>query len=122
MLSPIRSFFVKSKVEKTFDLTQYRALSWLRKETLGRFGLSSLGFGRTRSGGAVTGIEKEREEARVLLTSWLNELPDGFVTITGPRGSGKGPLVDSVMKDRPCVHLHFQFSRTDWCKGLDMCW
>jgi hypothetical protein len=99
IFDPIRSFFVESKVLGRFDPSKYRALTWIRKETIGRLGLDRGAF----SAKQITGIEKERQEAATMLDSWLKDWPDGFIVITGPRGSGKEPLLDSIVQGHPWV-------------------
>lgn len=93
IFDPIRSFFVKSKVSHLFDLDQYRAFRWLKKETVGRLGITSdlsFGFGLLNSKGSKqdgsegpsgTGIEQERREAADKLSLWLKDLPDTFITV-----------------------------------------
>ncbi|KAK9895624.1 hypothetical protein P389DRAFT_152177 [Cystobasidium minutum MCA 4210] len=120
IFDPIRAFFVKAKTSHMFDLERYRLTKWLKRETIARLGdlsISSTGL----SGGLShrkkkahkqsiegeenedenleqigTGIEMERIEAAEKLKLWLNEMPDTFVTITGPPGSGKAALVNQV--------------------------
>ncbi|GAA5970333.1 hypothetical protein JCM11641_001668 [Rhodosporidiobolus odoratus] len=95
---PIREFFVKSHVEGTFDADQWTVYRWLKKETLGRLGLVG-GKGANLEKFTGTGIEKEREEAKEQLVTWLRDTPDTFIVVTGPRGSGKTALVDEVLAD-----------------------
>ena len=95
IFDPIRSWFVRAKVEGTFDADSYRALSWIKKETLGRLGLKSE-KGDTLTN--ATGIEQERENAAHMLEEWLKDLPDAFINVVGPRGSGKGMLLEDVME------------------------
>jgi predicted AAA+ superfamily ATPase len=97
IFDPIRAWFIESKVQGRFDLSKYRAFAWLRRETLGRLGLDRT----AKTDRQITGIEKERQEAASLLDSWLKDWPDGFIVITGPRGSGKEPLIQSVVNSHP---------------------
>ncbi|KAI5481498.1 mitochondrial escape protein 2 [Pseudohyphozyma bogoriensis] len=90
VFDPVREFFVKTKIERTWDSDRWALLKWLKKETLGRLGLTSTTVK------ASTGIEKEREEAKELLITWLRDIPDTFNVVTGPVGSGKTSLVDQV--------------------------
>jgi hypothetical protein len=118
IFDPIRSFFVKSHVSGLFDVEAYRLTKWLKKETIGRLGidgrqlLAGLG-GRALTtkqeedeGNAVgTGIERERVEAADKLRLWLSDMPDTFITVTGPPGSGKAALIDAVTSDAKYVKL-----------------
>lgn len=83
----------QAHVEGTFDTDRWAAISWLKRETLGRLGLTR---GTMRS--ASTGIEKEREEAKEKMVNWLKDGPDTFIVVTGPKGSGKTALVDEVLE------------------------
>lgn len=95
IFDPVREFFVQAKVTGTFDGNKYRMVKWLKKETLGRLGLTS-----TKGGNVdMSGIEKEREEAKEDLKGWLKGGPESFITVQGPRGSGKTALVDEVLQD-----------------------
>jgi len=85
VFDPIRSWFVQAKVEGTFDPEQYKALSWLKRETLGRLGLKSAKKESDVVANA-TGIEQERENAAEALEGWLKDLPDAFINVVGPRG------------------------------------
>ncbi|GAA5851864.1 hypothetical protein JCM8547_000081 [Rhodosporidiobolus lusitaniae] len=99
---PIREWFVKNKVQGTFDAEQWVVVRWLKKETLGRLGLT----GRTAltlEQATGTGIEKERQEAKEQLETWLRDVPDTFIVVTGPQGSGKTALVNEVLADGKSV-------------------
>lgn len=104
VFDPIRELSVMAKVEGTFDADQWAVVRWLKKETIGRlkdhFGAAGA---RARAGQGVTGIERERIEAREMLRTWLVDRPDTFVVVTGPQGSGKTALVDEVLADGKCV-------------------
>jgi Cdc6-like AAA superfamily ATPase len=84
-----------AKVTGTFDADKWKAVKWLKKETLGRLGLTSTDDGK----GGMSGIEKEREDAKMDLKNWLKGNPESFVTVQGPRGSGKTALIDEVLRD-----------------------
>ncbi|GAA5872893.1 hypothetical protein JCM1840_005881 [Sporobolomyces johnsonii] len=102
VFDPVREFFVRAKVERTFEAERWGAVRWLKRETIGRLGstLEGFGFGRDKGAeGQVSGIEREREEAREQVEGWLKDVPDTFIIITGPRGSGKTALVDEVLAD-----------------------
>ncbi|BGP28115.1 mitochondrial escape protein 2 [Rhodotorula toruloides] len=97
VFDPIREVAVRAHVEGTFDANQWRFVRWLKKETIGRLGLAGLrGLDAKDTG---TGIEKERETAKEQLTNWVNDVPDTFIIVTGPQGSGKTALVEEVLGD-----------------------
>ncbi|GAA6009179.1 hypothetical protein JCM11491_005783 [Sporobolomyces phaffii] len=120
VFDPVRELFVEAKIKGTFDADQYRAVKWLKRETIGRLGLGSEAqnaasaagrrrgaFNAAAGGGAaadegeeeMSGIEKEREDAKDDLDGWLRGNPESFITVQGPRGSGKQALVDQVLVD-----------------------
>lgn len=76
VFDPVREFFVESKISRTFDVEGYRIYRWLKKETVGRLGLS-----RERdleSTFLETGTWKEREDAAMQLDSWLKDMPGKY--------------------------------------------
>ncbi|KAK4049700.1 mitochondrial escape protein 2 [Microbotryomycetes sp. JL201] len=101
MFDPIREFFVKSHVQGTFDAERWTIIKWLKKETIGRLGLSRTNKYATSS--TDTGIEKQRAEARAQLENWLKDVPDTFICLTGPRGSGKTGLIRQVLSNKDNV-------------------
>ncbi|GJN94730.1 hypothetical protein Rhopal_007821-T1 [Rhodotorula paludigena] len=97
IFDPIREAAVKTKVEGTFDADRWQVVRWLKKETVGR--LVTVFRGHEDDDAKSTGIEKEREEAKEQLQTWLLDRPDTFVVVTGPQGSGKTALVNEVLAD-----------------------
>ena len=81
--------------------------------------LRRLGLASVPNATPSTGIEREREEAKALLSTWLRDVPgkplfflvgfafsdaravpaDTFILVTGPKGSGKTILVEEVLSD-----------------------
>ncbi|GAA5942624.1 Yme2p [Sporobolomyces koalae] len=98
VFDPVRELFVQAKIAGTFDADKYRAVRWLKKETLGRLGLRSNAADEAY-GAATSGIEKERQDAKEDLKAWLKGNPESFITVQGPRGSGKTALIDQVLVD-----------------------
>lgn len=84
---PIRETVVKAKVEGTLDANRWRVVRWVKRETLGRLGLSG---GKNDLDAAVaagrTGIEEERQQAKEQLSTWLKDVPGecGYVTQSAP--------------------------------------
>ena len=125
---PIRAFFVRSKLEGTFDLEQYGPIkctcspyrhieSHLElakrptrlhagiKQQLGLVG-DSLAFLRGNAGPQQSAMSvgqnawQDRIAAEKEVDRWLSEYPSTFITVTGPPGSGKVSLVNRVLKKR----------------------
>lgn len=98
---PIRAFFVRSKLEGTFDLEQYSTVKWI-KDKLGFVG-DSLDFlrGKTHEEQSAVSLGQNAWEDRVAaekeVDRWLSEYPTTFITVTGPPGSGKESLVKRVL-------------------------
>lgn len=100
VFDPIRGWFVKSNVENTFDLDAYPLYAWLRKKTIGLFS-SSVGS----KGSSLQDDWWERKAAADEIQSWLREAPTTFITISGPRGSGKHQLLERAVNDSTIKHL-----------------
>lgn len=111
IFDPIRGWFIKSNVENTFDLEAYPLYAWLRKKTVGL-------FSRSGSGSDQSSLQDEwweRKAAADEIQSWLRESPSTFITISGPRGSGKHQLLQRAIKDTDIKHLSIdceEISRT----------
>ncbi|KAK9236694.1 RNA12 protein-domain-containing protein [Lipomyces kononenkoae] len=104
VFDPIRTWFIKQKITKRFSLSDNAIIQWLRRTMMStidaisgrRFGLSKqvdsdlqIGFSDRR------GIIEQ-------LKTLLNETPETFIVVQGPRGSGKVELVrDHAVKGRP---------------------
>ncbi|KAK9245623.1 RNA12 protein-domain-containing protein [Lipomyces tetrasporus] len=108
VFDPIRTWFIKQKITKRYSLSNNRIVKWIRTTTVstidaiittgsfGRFGLSKqvqsdlqIGFSDRRD---------SIEQLKIL----LNETPETFIVVQGPRGSGKAELVrDHAIKDHP---------------------
>lgn len=99
VFDPIRGWFVKNNVENTFDLDAYPLYAWLHRKTSRLFG---------HTGSKSNSIQDdwwERQAAVDEIQSWLREPPSTFITISGPRGSGKHHLLEGAVKDGSVKHL-----------------
>ncbi|PWN51525.1 hypothetical protein IE53DRAFT_342187 [Violaceomyces palustris] len=97
VFDPIRAFFVESKIENTFSLEEYKIYSWLKAKTVDLF----------RESGAKNKEQDdwwERREAAENIQGWICERPTTFITISGPRGSGKEQLIQKIVS-RDLQHL-----------------
>jgi len=101
VFDPIRVFFVHAKVTQRFNPDEYALYRWLRRETWARL----LHHDREDMTTDV-GAWADREEDSKKMREWLNERPETFIIVSGPKGSGKSALVKSVTdKKRNVIHL-----------------
>ncbi|KIS68234.1 uncharacterized protein UMAG_03816 [Mycosarcoma maydis] len=98
VFDPVREFMVESKVHNTFSLEEYRVYAWLKQNTVGLF--------TNTDGDAKGDVDDwwERRQSAETIQEWIREKPSTFVTISGPRGSGKTGLVNRVIT-RDVQHL-----------------
>ncbi|CAO1614763.1 unnamed protein product [Jaminaea pallidilutea] len=92
VFDPIRAFFIETKLSHTFDLGNYRVYAWLKRNTVDLLIDSG---DKEDEGGAVDWFE--RRAARESIQGWLREKPETFITIAGPRGSGKHKLLNASL-------------------------
>ncbi|KAJ1023023.1 hypothetical protein NDA13_005071 [Ustilago tritici] len=98
VFDPVREFMVESKVHNTFSLDEYRVYTWIKQNTVGLFQYST--------GDAKGSVDDwwERRQSVETIQEWIREKPSTFVTISGPRGSGKSGLVSKAIT-RDVQHL-----------------
>lgn len=98
VFDPIREFMVESKVHNTFSLDEYRVYTWLKQNTVGLF--------KDTDGNAKGDVDDwwERRQSAETIQEWIREKPSTFITISGPRGSGKSGLVNKAIT-REVQHL-----------------
>lgn len=98
VFDPVRAFFIKSNVENMFSLSDYRVYAWLKRNTVDLF----------HSGKEIdSSLDDwwERKAAVNEIQGWLRETPSTFITIAGPRGSGKHPLLERATSNKNVKHL-----------------
>ncbi|TYJ54332.1 hypothetical protein B9479_004997 [Cryptococcus floricola] len=106
---PIREFFVRSKLEGVWDIEKYSLIKTLRSKFSLPTSFSFLNPSSSPDSSDEEGLGrnawKDRIEAEKGVESWLAEYPSTFIAITGPPGSGKGSLVQRVLKqqDKPAM-------------------
>ncbi|TKY89947.1 hypothetical protein EX895_001245 [Sporisorium graminicola] len=98
VFDPVRRFMVESKVHNTFSLDEYRVYTWLKQNTVGLF--------KDADANANADVDDwwERRQSAETIQEWIREKPSTFVTISGPRGSGKTALVSKAIT-RDVQHL-----------------
>ncbi|KAK7980721.1 glutathione S-transferase [Apiospora arundinis] len=97
IFDPIRNFFVKAHVQKTFRLSNSKVYRWIRRQTSDIFS-----FRRQKSDQAgLNAVWSHRKDMIEQIQKWLMETAETFIVVQGPRGSGKKELVtEQVLKGR----------------------
>ncbi|KAL3424664.1 hypothetical protein PVAG01_03945 [Phlyctema vagabunda] len=97
VFDPIRTFFIKAKIDHAFDVKDSKVYQWFKSQATDIFT-----FRRHKSEEAsLHAIWDDRREVIDQLSTWLMETADTFIVIQGPRGSGKKELLmDQALKDR----------------------
>ncbi|KAK9234696.1 RNA12 protein-domain-containing protein [Lipomyces kononenkoae] len=105
VFDPIRTWFIKHKITKGFSFSDNTIVQWIRKTTVSTIDAISGRFGRFRLSKDETDLQIGFSDRRGIieqLKMLLNETPETFIVVQGPRGSGKADLVrDHVVNDRP---------------------
>lgn len=100
VFDPIRTFFIKAHVTRTFHISDNTVYKWLRSQATRATDALSLRHNRTEEAG-MGAIWDDRKDAIEQIQTWLMENADTFIVIQGPRGSGKKELVlDQALKGR----------------------
>jgi len=97
IFDPVRKFFMTSKITQRFNPEEYAIYRWLRKEAWARIVPS-----KARDGALDATPEgwSEREEEYKKLKTLLRGVPETFILVTGPKGSGKSTLVRAATTDK----------------------
>ena len=97
VFDPIRNFFVKAHVQRTFRLSNSRLYRWIRRQTSDIFT-----FRRDKSDQAgLNAVWSHRKDLIEQIQKWLMETAETFIVVQGPRGSGKKELVtEQALKGR----------------------
>ncbi|PWZ03675.1 hypothetical protein BCV70DRAFT_209908 [Testicularia cyperi] len=97
VFDPVRQFMVESKIDNTFSLDEYRVYNWLKRNTVGLF---------KGDRGDASGADDwwERRQSAETIQEWIREKPSTFITVAGPRGSGKTGLLSKAIT-RDVQHL-----------------
>ncbi|CAE6435290.1 hypothetical protein ACGC1H_002868 [Rhizoctonia solani] len=107
VFDPIRELSVQGKVMNWFDYKDYALYKWLRENAYERIASTFSGKRIDEGNGEEPAIWKERKDAKSTLRAYLNDFPTTVAVIHGPAGSGKGDLVNSILKeeDRPSMTI-----------------
>ena len=100
VFDPIRTFFIKAHVTRTFHIEDNGIYKWLSSQASKATDVLKLKRHRTEDAG-LTAIWEDRRNDIEQVQTWLMESTDTFIVIQGPRGSGKKELVlDQALKGR----------------------
>ncbi|OJD31526.1 protein rna12 [Diplodia corticola] len=97
VFDPIRTFFIKAHVNRSFSFEDNKIYNWFRSQAT-----DILSFRRKHEEDAgMEAIWDDRKPNIEQLQTWLMESTDTFIIVQGPRGSGKKELVlDQALKGR----------------------
>jgi hypothetical protein len=100
IFDPIRTFFIKAHVSRSFHVEDNRVYKWFRSQLSRANDIFSF-KGRREEDTSLMAIWDDRKDDIEQIKTWLIETADTFIVIQGPRGSGKKELVvDQAIKDR----------------------
>lgn len=101
VFDPIRTFFIKAHVNRSFSFSDSTIWRWLVKQTSDLVSLNLRGRRRRSEDEAgLRAIWDERQVEIADIESWLMQTHGTFNIVQGPRGSGKRELVvDEVLKN-----------------------
>ncbi|KAK7202522.1 RNA12 protein-domain-containing protein [Myxozyma melibiosi] len=104
IFDPIRTFFIKRKITKSYSLTENKFFKYLKEQTTSALNaiMTNGGLGRyVRRQNAEMQIGfADRQDVVERLRFLISESPETFIVVQGPRGSGKVDLVrEYVVKD-----------------------
>lgn len=89
VFDPIREFFIKAHIQKSFSLSDNRIFQWFKRQTN-----DILVFRKHKDDDAgQRALFTHRRDAIDQIHTWLLESADTFIVVQGPRGSGKEELV-----------------------------
>jgi len=101
VFDPIREFFIKAHVQKSFQISNSRVYKWFKRQTSDI--MSQIRQKKAEQAG-LSALWTHRKDLIDDINNWLLETADTFIVVQGPRGSGKKDLVlDQVLKDRQDV-------------------
>lgn len=95
VFDPIRTFFIRAHVNRSFSFTDNKIYNWFRSQATDIF------HRKHDDDAGMEAIWDDRKENIEQLQTWLMESTDTFIIVQGPRGSGKKELVlDQALKHR----------------------
>ncbi|KAF2196832.1 hypothetical protein GQ43DRAFT_404308 [Delitschia confertaspora ATCC 74209] len=97
VFDPIRTFFIKAHIMRTFHLENNRIYSWIKGYATDVFTWHK----RRDDDAGMEAVWDDRKPNIEQIQTWLMETADTFIVVQGPRGSGKRELVlDQALKNK----------------------
>lgn len=90
VFDPIREFFIKAHVQKSFQISNSKLWKWFQRQTSDI--LSQIRQKKAEQAG-LNALWTHRKDLIDNINTWLLETADTFIVVQGPRGSGKKELV-----------------------------
>ena len=102
VFDPIRTFFIKTHVSKSYLLDDSKIYKWLRAKVMeAGDAFSSFAHRNREESTGLDVIWEDRGKDIEQIRTWLIETADTFIVVQGPRGSGKKELViDQALSQR----------------------
>lgn len=98
IFDPIRTFFIKVHVQHSLHFKDSRIYKWFKSQT------DNFSFTRGHQSDGMKTIWNHRRDVIEQLQGWLDGSSDTFIVVSGPRGSGKGEMVqDQALANRKNV-------------------
>ncbi|KZV94062.1 hypothetical protein EXIGLDRAFT_835266 [Exidia glandulosa HHB12029] len=95
IFDPIRMFFVEGKMLGWFNYNEFSVVKWLRANTIDRFMLPSRSLDANKPRAEAW---KDREQSEDALKAYLADFPGTVTFVSGPAGSGKTSMTETVVK------------------------
>lgn len=96
----VRTFFIKSHVTHSFNISDNKAYKWIRSQATKANDILSFRRRNIKDAGLRV-IWDDRKDDIEQIRTWLIETADTFIVVQGPRGSGKKELVlDQALEGR----------------------
>lgn len=99
LLDPLRSWMVEQHIRDVFDPNSYQLWQWVKRtsERLRQEGDALLGVEADDDHSADAELWRDRSVGTRTLVRLLQQTPTTFITLTGPRGSGKSELLGKAL-------------------------
>ncbi|VDC07176.1 unnamed protein product [Peniophora sp. CBMAI 1063] len=101
VFDPVRTFLVEAKMRDWLDYRSLSAYQWIRK---------NVPIGHSGDADEEEDVEaawQQRAEAKDALAAYVSDVPSTILFVHGPQGSGKGRMVDRLVKEqhRPTLNI-----------------